>query len=190
VAGDSLCFLVDVDDPNPDQVILNATSELFVGTNMPVTYWQNDTGTGGAQSVFCIQTTCAHIRTAPYVVDFTGSDSSCYGGNTVPYSVSILVTEPADGDIDKIIPNIFTPNADNQNDIYKVNTTVNYCWDTFDIKIYNRWGTLVYQSSDFFFRWDGTYKGNELSSGVYFYTLDANFKETNFRKNGFVHLIR
>lgn len=85
VAGDSLCFLVEVDDPNPDQVWLTATSELFNSSPLlPVTTWQNDTGIGGAQSTFCIQTICANVRSTPYVVDFAGRDSSCYGGSTVP----------------------------------------------------------------------------------------------------------
>ena len=98
--------------------------------------------------------------------------------------------DPPDGDIDKLIANVFTPNGDNENDLYKVNATVNYCYDNFKIQIYNRWGIQVYESDDFYFKWDGKYKDKELSAGVYYYILQADFKDASFAKNGYIHLIR
>ncbi len=155
VAGEGVCFPVEVDDPNPtDFVELTATSELFNGSNMPFTVWASDTGTSGAQSNFCIETGCPHIRANPYVITFSGRDSSCYGGNIVPLTVNIYVLAPEDGGLDTLMANIFTPNGDNINDHFRVNANVNYCFDTFSIKIYNRWGQLMFESDDLFFKCD------------------------------------
>ena len=43
--------------------------------------------------------------------------------------------------------------------------------DDFDVRIYNRWGELVYQSNDRDFRWDGTYNGRQAPLGTYPYVV-------------------
>ncbi len=68
-----------------------------------------------------------------------------------------------------IIPNVITPNGDGINDIF------NYQNDEFwDVKtqIFNRWGQLVF-SGEGSERWDGTFQGNQVSDGVYFYQISA-----------------
>lgn len=66
-------------------------------------------------------------------------------------------------------PNVFTPNGDQWNQYFQadsVNSIAN-----FEILIFNRWGTVVYESNDPFFKWDGRDQNNnkECSTGVYFY---------------------
>lgn len=76
------------------------------------------------------------------------------------------------------LPNIFTPNGDGINDFFEPippnnlpNTPKYRDIDSIDLKIYNRWGTLVYETNNPDIKWDGThYKENELlGDGVYFY---------------------
>ena len=55
-----------------------------------------------------------------------------------------------------LVPTIFTPNGDNNNDNFQV--FPNYIKD-FDLKIYNRWGELIFTSKNYEDRWDGKYKG-------------------------------
>ncbi|MDZ7900239.1 MAG: gliding motility-associated C-terminal domain-containing protein [Arcicella sp.] len=55
-----------------------------------------------------------------------------------------------------LVPNIFTPNADATNDGFQVFT--NYIKE-YNLKIYNRWGELVFTAKDPEDRWDGKYKG-------------------------------
>ncbi len=43
--------------------------------------------------------------------------------------------------------------------------------DDFDVRIYNRWGEIVYQSNDRDFRWDGTYNGRQAPLGTYPYVV-------------------
>ena len=72
------------------------------------------------------------------------------------------------------LPNVFTPNNDNINDIYKAINPNNYV-KTVNMKIFNRWGMLVYETNDPDINWDGRYyKNNQtVSTGVYFYTCEV-----------------
>lgn len=67
-------------------------------------------------------------------------------------------------------PNVITPNNDGVNDILRFDIDFN------DVKfsIYNRWGTLVYESNNTKAGWTGrSIVGTKLSEGVYFYIIDG-----------------
>jgi gliding motility-associated-like protein len=81
------------------------------------------------------------------------------------------------------IPNVFTPNNDGINDQFKINIPYN----TLSIVIYNRWGEMVFESDHHLRFWDGTLpNGNQANEGVYYYVLTG----ANYRKTGFIHLLR
>ena len=63
------------------------------------------------------------------------------------------------------LPTLMTPNNDGLNDVLYIENLTEY--DVRELKIWNRWGTPVYQSDDYQNDWDG---GN-VSDGVYFYEL-------------------
>jgi gliding motility-associated-like protein len=88
-----------------------------------------------------------------------------------------------------IIPNIFTPNGDQNNDFFEI-TNLNK--DDFEIQIINRWGQLVFESDDINFKWDGNDKsGKALQDGVYFYSFfnfDAGGTKNSYQGN--IQLIR
>lgn len=64
-------------------------------------------------------------------------------------------------------PNAFAPNGTNSTFFVYPN---DYVTD-FEIKIYSRWGELVYYSTDLDFRWDGYYQGELLQQGTYAYVM-------------------
>lgn len=66
------------------------------------------------------------------------------------------------------IPNVFTPNGDNLNDFFEV-TYVNL--DELTVQVYDRWGKMMFESGNKDFRWDGTYNGNPVPEGVYYYHM-------------------
>ena len=70
-------------------------------------------------------------------------------------------------------PNIFTPNNDGNNDVFKLYFT--YVKE-FYIEIYNRWGEMIFASNDHERGWDGTYKGNRAQDDSYVWK--ANFKNS------------
>ncbi len=94
------------------------------------------------------------------------------------------------------LPNVFTPNGDNQNDLFV--PIQNRFVESIDMKIFNRWGEKVFETSDPEINWDGTnQRGIDLAEGVYFYTVLV--KETQLGRNltrgigklsGSIHLIR
>jgi gliding motility-associated-like protein len=74
------------------------------------------------------------------------------------------------------IPTVFTPNGDNQNDIFYPRGKGISLVKTF--RIYNRWGELIFDRSNFqlndeFSAWDGRFKGDEPRSDVYVYIIEA-----------------
>ncbi len=72
------------------------------------------------------------------------------------------------------LPNVFSPNGDNINDIYKSLNINNFVKEV-DMKIFNRWGNLVYETTDPDINWDGRHKDNNklVSPGVYYYICDV-----------------
>ncbi len=96
---------------------------------------------------------------------------------------------PDSCDRDFTLPNVFTPNGDGPNDTFHGLTFGNY--RTFLIKIFNRWGELVFESTDQYFKWDGTNKaGKECTEGVYYYVGNIAHPEDTRALHGFVTLIR
>ena len=66
------------------------------------------------------------------------------------------------------IPNAFSPNNDDINDVFKVWGVGLY---EFDLLIFNRWGQLIYRSNDQEEGWDGTINGRDVQVDVYVYKL-------------------
>ena len=82
------------------------------------------------------------------------------------------------------IPNTFTPNGDGENDFYQLAGQSDPCFDVMDVKIFNRWGKLVFSSTDPNFMWDGTnLKGKDCDSGSYLVIIDGTFGST-YDNNG------
>ncbi|HEY4799667.1 MAG TPA: gliding motility-associated C-terminal domain-containing protein, partial [Bacteroidia bacterium] len=90
---------------------------------------------------------------------------------------------------DFFLPNAFSPNGDGHNDIFRPR---NNCIKDMDMKIYNRWGNLVYETTDITQGWDGsTPKGKSGNEGVYAYELSAKlFDGTDVIKRGTVTLLK
>ena len=72
-------------------------------------------------------------------------------------------------EITMFIPDGFSPNGDGINDKFIITHTVS---TKIDLEVYNRWGVLVYKSSDYQNDWDGTgmgtFLGKELITGTYY----------------------
>jgi len=68
------------------------------------------------------------------------------------------------------IPNAFTPNGDHINDTF---TALGIGWTDFDLYIIDRWGLLIYHSTDPKSPWDGTVhsNGNPCQADVYEYII-------------------
>jgi len=83
------------------------------------------------------------------------------------YSDTIIVKEECDSDL--FVPNVFTPNGDNINDIFKAVATAPPCITNFNMKIFNRWGGLLNETNDINKGWDGKFRNENVPEGVYVY---------------------
>lgn len=70
------------------------------------------------------------------------------------------------------LPNVFSPNGDNENDILFVH---GMGIKTVYIAIYDRWGVKVFETEDITVGWDGNYKGKNLDPAVFGYVLKVEF---------------
>ncbi|NJK86482.1 MAG: PKD domain-containing protein [Bacteroidales bacterium] len=87
-----------------------------------------------------------------------------------------------------MVQNVFTPNGDGTNDHFQIHSLI-----PLQIKIFNRYGLLVFQSDGKEIFWDGkTISGRELETGIYYYVLKAlsNDPGGKYEKTGFIHMFK
>lgn len=121
------------------------------------------------------------------------SDSLAPGKYTIKAINSIGCTAEAIAELSDSceladIPTAFSPNGDGVNDIlYVIGGNV----AEMNLRIYSRWGQLLFQSTDIAMGWDGKYKGTDASVDAYAYVLNVLFRSGNrLQKQGNITLIR
>jgi gliding motility-associated-like protein len=74
-----------------------------------------------------------------------------------------------------VIPNVFTPNNDSYNDFLVPESYANI--ERIDLKIFNRWGKIMYETQDPEIKWDGKNQenGQDCPAAPYFYVGDVYF---------------
>ncbi|MFM7637588.1 MAG: PKD domain-containing protein, partial [Crocinitomicaceae bacterium] len=92
------------------------------------------------------------------------------------------------------IPNSFTPDADEHNQLFTPVFTSGFAPNNFEMTIYNRWGELIFESRDHTKGWDGSYgvKGGVVQAGLYSWIIRYKPKDTDEKLivNGFVNVLR
>ena len=73
------------------------------------------------------------------------------------------------------LPNVFSPNGDGVNDFFSALVPYSYV-ESIDIKIYNRWGQVIFETTDPDINWDGIHmdSGVLVPDGVYYYLCTVN----------------
>jgi len=150
---------------------LNATNPSYNWTN-----------TLGFSCIDCPNPVVSGYAPGQYVVtvSYQNGTATCYGSTTL--YVDVL------GHTKAFIPNAFTPNGDGNNDIFQI-----YGEDikTLDLKIFNRWGELVYSTTNSLAGWDGTYKGVMQMPAVFTYETTITYLDNSQeQRKGTVTLVR
>lgn len=153
------------------------TLNIPVNADIDIT-WQNPELVGCTD---CTNPTVNPSVTTVYPLTLT--DKNGCGSTTIYYLVNVFERP--------IVPNLFTPNNDGSNDTWfvmmpgDVNPTVN------TIKIYDRWGAVVFETTNPREQWDGKINGSPAPNGVYAYIVDLELigGET-FKSSGEVTLIQ
>ena len=85
------------------------------------------------------------------------------------------------------VPNVFSPNGDGINDVFKVEGTG---FEIVDFRVFNRWGGVVYSAQGSTSGWDGLYKGKAVDLGVYTYLIKVLLGQREIMLKGSVTLVR
>ena len=122
-----------------------------------------------------------------YMVELTASNmeqKTC--GVSIKHS--IFMPEP----LIYFIPNSFTPNGDELNNVFKPIFTSGYDPYNYSFYIYNRWGTLIFESHNTDFGWDGTFGNEFVENDTYIWKLEfkEKIKEDKYVKTGHVNIIK
>lgn len=98
---------------------------------------------------------------------------------TTTYTMTVLNNEGCTSTDDAVVTVIpycvkpasaFTPNGDGINDVWTV-TDGNACTSQISVKVFNRYGSVVYESDKYQNNWDGKYKGKPVPDGTYYYII-------------------
>ncbi len=86
------------------------------------------------------------------------------------------------------VPNAFTPDGNGNNDTFRIFT---FGVKEIKLTIFNRWGELIFETTDPTAKWDGTYQGDRIKPGTYTYNIYIKYKDDErVKKRGSVTLIR
>jgi len=167
---------------------------------LTVTFSNTSTTSTGASSILCLWSFGNGVVTPTTVLN-TVSPSILYNTSGT-YSVMLFATKGSCRDSAMkiitvelpsklVIPNVFTPNGDKQNDVFRLRSTN---LKQIEISIFDRWGNMVYNvnSETGNIEWDGkNLQGKECPSGTYFYVLKAVGKDDqSFTEKGNVSIFR
>ncbi|MEZ5017610.1 MAG: PKD domain-containing protein [Flavipsychrobacter sp.] len=162
--------------------IIPVTNEPVVFTNRSLkadTYnWNFGDGTGSQDET-----------PQPHYYKRTGNYTVCLTASTLK-GCSDTICKKVDADIFPLadIPTAFTPNGDGNNDILLVRGSG---IETVNLRIFNRWGELVFETNEESVGWDGNYKNKEQPTDAYAFVLNVSFVDgTTLYKKGNVTLIR
>ncbi len=150
--------------------------------------FQAVTGTGNVSSNFRWQTSCSLVgenSSSTYDFNFLLVDDYCVepNGDTLSLRITVDNTIPQFDDI--IAPNVFTPNGDEWNNEFTIPGLPSSTCDVqfLGIKIFNRWGKEVFNSTDPNFGWTG----KDMPVGVYYYFAEYS---NSLEYKGTVSLLR
>ncbi len=99
-----------------------------------------------------------------YPIEIAGATATNYMITMLPGTFTIEAAETS-----LVIPNVFTPNGDGINDVWNIKAIE--AFPQCVVSVFERNGSLVFQSKGYGQPWDGTYKGSPIPPGTYFYVI-------------------
>ncbi|MCC7302480.1 MAG: gliding motility-associated C-terminal domain-containing protein [Bacteroidia bacterium] len=135
-------------------------------------------------------TTCQSPVASPTVTTTYCVTATDAGGCTASACVTISVDVPCGTEIlETLMPTAFSPNNDGRND--ELCVPQNLCIESFNLKIYDRWGEKVFETENIADCWDGKYKGKELNTTAFVYHFVATLSNgEQFEQKGNITLVR
>lgn len=162
--ADSL--VVNITEPSPISILFETTEVSCIDQHDGTAYATPDGGNGGYHynwSSGANTSLADNLGNEVYsvtVVDVLGCSETD----------SIRIPVNNSGCINPV--NTFTPNGDNYNDLWVIDNM--YLYPEAELKIFNKWGNLVFNQRGVYEPWDGKVNGVGLPSEVYYYIIELN----------------
>lgn len=164
------------------------------------TYSEMFTTSTGCDSLVQLFLTVSDVLESTIYDSICDGDSYTFGSQTLTIAGVYTENFPTAGGCDSLvtielevldcqallqISNVCTPNDDGRNDTWRVSDLNQIIGCT--VKIYNRWGELMYETNDYQNDWAGTKEGEILPDGAYYYTIGC---EEDREYQGAINLMR
>ena len=164
----------------------NSTVSFYNNSSNAVSYqWYFGDNTN-ATDFEPIHTYSTNLQTGYVATLIATSGAGCVDSTSMPISYQELLIY--------YVPNTFTPDADEHNQLFTPVFTSGFSPDNFEMTIFNRWGELVWQSFDHTEGWDGSFglKGLNAPVGTYVWVISFKPKDNDdkLKITGFVNLLR
>ncbi len=172
-------------NPIPTPSIITNFNATYCTTQPPIPIVV--TPAGGILTINGVQNTTfnpAILGAGNYTIVYTLTQNGCTNTSTKNVQVNNCLVK------DLFIPDLFSPNQDGKNDKFIIAGEI---INDFRIKIFTRFGTLVYEGS---FQdasvngWDGTYNGVQQPAGVYMWQISGENISYKNKNTGYFSLIR
>jgi gliding motility-associated-like protein len=164
-----------------DTTIARGTAGILYGEGEGALFW-NAYNHDLIECDTCPRTSTTTLDTSTYFYLKTTDENGCTATDSMLINVKIICNEV-------MLPNAFTPNGDGLNDEFKpLSKTGNQ--ELIEMRIYNRWGELIFRTTEMTAGWDGTFRGKTQDPAVYTYVLRYECKGEEFVDKGNVTLIR
>ena len=158
---------------------------LFTNTSDPAETYNWDFGNGQTASVNDLSSqTSTYTEEGAYLVTLTVTDGNCSDQATQNILATLVLPLIYD------MPNVFTPNNDGINDVFRLNEENAV---SLDLVILNRWGNVVFETKTIGDSWNGQVNndGPECTDGSYFYKFTITGENgVAEEQHGFVQLVR
>jgi gliding motility-associated-like protein len=153
-----------IENSIPFSIISNATISSII--------WDFGDPSSGANNI-STSLTPSHIFNATGSYNIRSIINFSCGVDTIFKTLSITNCDSIIEECQLFVPNVFTPNNDGINDKFQLSTICES--EYFECLIFNRWGGIIFNTSNLIEKWDGKYKGFECSDGVYVYMITYKF---------------
>ncbi len=117
----------------------------------------------------------------PFKISLIAKHNNCSSS-----PITKIINPQTDIFTDTKIPNVFTPNNDGLNDCFGVNNLIGKYAECFELSIFNRWGSMVWSTTNPNGCWNGLTDNKPNASGTYYYIL----KVANSDYKGHLYLSR
>jgi len=170
----------------PDLIISNDTTIILGDTASLLVYGADNymwSPVNDLTCINCFNPSAFPKETTTYCVIGTNNDG-CKETACVEVKVEIICDE-------LFVPTAFAPGkeGDPENECLRLYGT--NCVKELDFKIFNRWGEVVFRTNDIADCWDGLFKGEELNTAVFVYSLEVILKsEEKISRKGNITLIK